>query len=104
MVGYVDYAPRKKCWNLQAICCGICEQCGCCASDPVERCKNRIRYLEAELDDNINFDRWFEDDPELMALQKRNVESNIKHIRQKLARYKQKLKELGGYRKWLKRS
>ncbi len=95
MAMFIDVAPRKKCWNLQAICCGICEQCGCCARDPVERCKNRIRYLEAELDENINFDRWFEDDPELMALQKRNVESNIKHIRQKLARYKQKLKELG---------
>lgn len=78
------------------MCYGICEQCGCCARDPVERCKNRIRLLESELDDNVNFDGWFEDDPELMALQKRNVESNIEHIRKKLARYKQKLKELEG--------
>lgn len=95
MAMFIDEAPRKKCWNLQAICYGICEQCGWCACDPVEQCKNRIRLLEAELDENVNFDRWFEDDPELIALQKRNVESNIKRIREKLAWYKQKLKELG---------
>ena len=91
---FVDFAPNKNCYNIQARCYGICERCGCCEDDALERCRNRIRYLERELEENINFDRWFDDDPDLIALQKRNVESNIKHIRKKLARYKQKLKEL----------
>ena len=91
---FVDIAQKKNCYNIQARCYGMCERCGCCADDALERCKNRIRYLERELEENINFDRWFDDDPDLMALQKKNVESNIKHIRKKLARYKQKLKEL----------
>ena len=65
-------------------------------SDPVERCKNRIRLLETELDNNINFDGWFYDDPELLARQKHNVESNIMRIQKKLVWYKRKLKKLGG--------
>ena len=91
---FVDIEPQKKCYNLQARLYGICEGCGCCADDPLERCRNRIAYLERELDEWTNFDQWFDDSPELLTLQKQNVGKNIMNTRSKLRTYKNMLKKM----------
>ena len=93
LLPFVDFEPKKNCYNIQARCYGICEKCGCCADDPLERCRNRIRYLERELVENVDFDQW-DDNPDLMELQKKNVAANIKSIRGKLRTYKNMLKKM----------
>lgn len=80
---HISWAVRPDCYNMMASCYGTCYGCGCCTKEKPDRYINRIRYLEEELDREKHFDLW-DDDPELRAIQERNVKSNIKYFNRKI--------------------
>ena len=90
---YIDYAVGKDCWNMEALCYGICEQCGCCAKDKKERYENRLRWLQEQLEENDKFNGW-DDDPDGRVLQETNVRINHRYFMRKIRYYKRKLKEM----------
>lgn len=87
---HISWAVRPDCYNMMASCYGTCYGCGCCTKQIPDRWINRIRYLEEELEEQEHFDLW-DDDPELRALQERNVKENIRFLHRRLAIYKGKL-------------
>lgn len=91
---HICWAVRPDCYNLEARCYGTCYGCGCCCERKPERYINRIRYLERDLEEQEHFDRW-DDDPELRALQERNVKSNITFLRRRIGIYKRLLAKMG---------
>lgn len=96
IVGHVSEAAKKNCyallWSYGEICC----DCGCCSDDALKRARARLAYHEYELERNVNFSGWFEDDPELMAIQKRNVEANIKYDSERVEFYRNEVARLEG--------
>lgn len=92
MVGYIDFAVRKDCWNFIDSYGEICIGCGCCLKDKRKRYKNRIRVLERWLDEQENFDGWIEGSEEL---QKKNIKSNIRYFKRRLRYYRKMLEKLG---------
>lgn len=91
---HVDFAVKKNCWNLEASCYGNCYGCGCCVKDKKQRYENRIRYLKGMIDEEEHFDRW-DDEPELRAIQEKNVKANIHFFKRRLRYYTRKLKGIG---------
>ena len=93
---YIDFAKGKKCWNIYET-VYTCIRCGCCSKDKNERYKNRVRVLKRLLQKEYNFNDW-DDDPELKAIQERNIKSNIRYFKKKLRYYEkiQSRKETGG--------
>ena len=63
-------------------------------SDKHERYKNRVAYLNKMLKEQYEFDRWFDDDPKIKALQERNVKANIRYFKRLKRYYEKKLKEV----------
>jgi len=88
---HIDFAVKGNCWNLEASCYGNCYGCGCCVKDKRQRYENRIRYLNGMIEEQEHFDGWF-DEPEIRALQERNVKANIRWFKRKLRYYEKKLK------------
>lgn len=87
---HIDCAKDEKCWNwFETV--YTCIGCGCCSSDIATRRKNRLRVLKRRLEEECNFDDWF-DDPELRAIQERNVKINIRYFRRKIRYYEKALK------------
>lgn len=86
---YIDFAQGTKCWNLYETIYS-CIGCGCCAKDKKARYKNRVRVLKRVLKEQYNFNNW-DDDPELKAIQERNIKSNIRYLKKKLRYYKKLL-------------
>ena len=62
-------------------------------SDKLERFKNRIAHLDKMLKEQYEFDRW-DDDPDIKALQERNVKTNIRYFKRLKRYYEKKLKEV----------
>lgn len=94
MIGHIAEAVSDKCYALSWSYGEICCHCGCCSDDPLTRAKARLAYHEEELENNKNFSGWFEDDPEIMALQKRNVELCIKYEEAKVKEYREEVRRL----------
>ena len=92
---HIDFAVKKNCWNLEASCYGNCYGCGCCAKDKKQRYENRIRYLSGMIDEEEHFDLW-DDEPELRAIQEKNVKANISFFKRRLRYYTKELKKLEG--------
>lgn len=91
---HIDFAAKKNCWNMEASCYGNCYGCGCCAKDKKQRYENRIRYLNSMVDEEEHFNLW-DDEPELRAIQEKNVKANIRFFKRRLRYYTRKLKEIG---------
>ena len=91
---HIDFAVKKNCWNLEASCYGNCYGCGCCVKDKKQRYENRILYLNGMIEEEEHFDRW-DDEPELRAIQEKNVKANIRFFKRRLRYYTRKLKEIG---------
>lgn len=92
---HIDFAVKKNCWNMEAWCYGNCYGCGCCVRDKKQRYENRIRYLNGMIEEQEHFDLW-DDEPELRAIQEKNVKANIRFLKRKLRYYTRKLKEIEG--------
>ena len=89
----IDKQVTDKCWNLYDSYGEICVHCGCCSRDPVKRanaryelCLERIAHLNAS-------DGWYKD-PEIRALQERNIKKDLKYFNRRLRYYKKRLEEL----------
>ena len=91
MIAHIDRPTAKQCWNLIDSYGMMCVHCGCCSHDKQKRYTSRIAVLERWIDGWEHFDRW-DDDPEMKALQERNIRSNLKHFRRMLRYYKGKMK------------
>lgn len=92
--GFVDEAAGEKCYSTAWSFGEICVGCGCCAADPMTRVKARIAYHRTLLHNDRHFNGWYEDDPEILELQKRNVAENIAWNKAKLKELRKELREL----------
>ena len=91
---HICFSTKPNCWNFEARCYGTCYGCRCCVSDKRERYKNRIAYLDEMLKEQYEFDGWYNDDPELKALQERNVKANIRYFKRLERYYEKNLKDM----------
>lgn len=89
---HISFSVRPDCYNMQAFCYGTCYGCGCCTKKKPDRWENRLRYLNGELEHEQHFDAW-DEDPELRALQEKNVKANIKYINRRIGAYKRLLEK-----------
>ena len=94
MPRYIDFARKKNCWNLHEA-TYTCIGCGCCSKDKKLRYQNRVRVLKRQLKSQYDFNDWV-DDPELKAIQERNVKANIRYFKKKLRYYENRLLSMGG--------
>ena len=90
----IDVGAKKDCYAMMWSYGEICVGCGCCSEDPVTRITARISYHQEMLHNDRHFDGWYEDDPEILALQKRNVEADIKWNEEKLKELRKELRKL----------
>lgn len=90
---FIDVQVGENCWNLYDSYGEICVHCGCCSKDKAERYKARIATIKGWLEEKQSFEMW-DDDPELKALQERNVKSDIKTFKRMLRYYRAKLNEV----------
>lgn len=90
---FVDEQVRDECWNLYDSYGAICVHCGCCSKDPKVRYSGRVACIKAWLEEQEAFDRW-DDDPELMKIQKLNRRKNIDRLKRQLRYYSKKLMEV----------
>ena len=91
MTIHVDFAVRKNCWNLYDSYGEICVGCGCCSSDPRERCEARLKVTERMLKEQLDFDDWMEGWEET---QRKNIKANIAYFKRRIRYYKKRLQEL----------
>lgn len=91
---HVDFAVKKKCWNLYDSYGEICVCCGCCAEDKKTRYESRIECLERWIAEKKDF-RYWADDPELRKVQERNIAEDLKYWKSRLWYYRNKLAKLG---------
>ena len=93
MIAHIDTTVMDKCWNPYDSYGEICVGCGCCHKDKAIRYTARVKVLERRIYENEHFDMWYQDDPEMAALQKKNIQSNLRNYRRLLRYYKKKVKE-----------
>ena len=93
MIAFIDEQVRKNCWNLYDSYGEICVHCGCCAKDKKTRYAARLETVREWLEEKQKFDRW-DDDPEVRALQERNVKIDVKHYKRLVRYYTRKLEEM----------
>lgn len=93
MSGHISFSIQDNCYNIWETYGGICVWCGCCTKDRIKRTKSRLKLFERMLDESLNFNQW-DDDPELRAIQGKNVASDIKWARRRVAYYRKRLAEL----------
>lgn len=94
MQAMVDFAVNDNCWNHYESYWEICIGCGCCSKDKATRYKARYEVCQNMIQDQLSFNGWY-DEPELRALQEKNIKLNLKHFRRLSRYYKKKLEELG---------
>lgn len=92
---YITWAKSERCWNhYQTV--YACIGCNCCATDKKLRYESRLRVMRELLQEQYEFDAWAYGYPEIMALQKRNINANIRYFKKKIRHLKRRLQH---YRK-----
>lgn len=89
----VDRCVRDNCWNLYDSYGMICVGCGCCSQDKATRYRARLETVRRWLAEKEDFDYW-DDDPELRAIQERNTRSDIRCFRRMVRYYEKKVGEI----------
>lgn len=84
---------KENCWNFYDSYGEICVHCGCCCEDPEVQAISRLQVLRRELEDQKNFDNWF-DDPQWQKVQDENRKENIKHLEKQIAHYEEVLAKI----------
>ena len=92
----IDKSVRKDCYAITWSYGEICVGCGCCSEDPYVRIPARIAYHEYELDERENFNGWFEEDPDIVEIQKKNLAANIDYHKTMIQMLKEELGQLKG--------
>lgn len=90
MAIFIDCAVKDKCYNPFESYGELCVGCGCCSKDREKRTRARMELYQRLLDKWLHFDGW-DDDPDMRALQEKNVKFNIKWCKRRLAYYRGKL-------------
>jgi len=85
LISHIDYAVADDCINAASYgeICVKCNACGRFNKETQRECALRV-WID-ELYDQFHFNAWF-DDEEINALQKKNIESNIEFIQDKILR------------------
>jgi len=81
---HVCYSVTENCINIDSygmICVG-CNACG--RINPARQKEDALRMWREKLEEVLNFERW-SDDPEVRALQERNLKANIEYYKAKIA-------------------
>ena len=84
LIDHIDYAVADDCINIASYgeICVKCNACGRFNKETQRECALRV-WID-ELYDQFHFNAWFDDDEEIKALQKKNIESNIEFIQDKI--------------------
>ena len=94
MTGLISIAVNKRCYNLYESYGEICVGCGCCSSNKQKRLEARIALHKRLIENDRTFDQWC-DDPDLRALQERNIAENIAFSEKAIAKYEAELMDGG---------
>ena len=87
----IDFAVGENCYNLYQSYGEICVGCGCCSNNKKKRLKARIELHEQLLRDAEHFELW-SDDPEIKALQDKNIATDIAFHKGRIEQYKEELR------------
>ena len=84
LIDHIDYAVINDCINAASYgeICVKCNACGRFNKETQRECALRV-WID-ELYYQFHFNAWFDDDEEIKALQKKNIESNIEFIQDKI--------------------
>lgn len=93
MTTIIDTPVTDKCWNLYDSYGEICVHCGCCSKDPLTRANARYELCLEQIAHFNAFDGW-DEDPEIRALQERNIKHDLKYFNERLRYYKKRLEEV----------
>ena len=96
MIPHIDFAVKKKCWNLMDSYGQICVGCGCCSADKKTRYEARLRCIKRWLQEREEFDNWAYEYPDQMKLQKKNIAADIAYYKRQIKYYEGKLNKLIG--------
>ena len=83
LISHIDYAVADDCINIASygVVCVKCNACGRFNKETQRECA--LRMWMDELYNQFHFNAWF-DDEGIKALQKKNIESNIEFIQDKI--------------------
>lgn len=93
MSAHICFAVGKNCYNLYDSYGVICVGCGCCSTNKEKRYTSRLKLNKRMLKEQYEFNLW-DDDPEMRALQEKNITENIAYFEKEIAKYEKKLAEL----------
>lgn len=93
MTAFFDVQAKRKCYALIWSYGEICVGCGCCSKDPLARAKARLEYHTKNLKDSENFSYW-DDEPKIRAIQEKNVATDIRYYKRRVAYYTKRVAEL----------
>lgn len=85
---FIDYAISENCINHLTY-GEICVHCGCCERNPDYRSRviNTIRYYKKCLNEERNFEQWYENE-HWRKIQEENIRKNILYYKRKIRMYK----------------
>ena len=88
---HISYSVADNCQNLYDSYGEICVLCNCCGRfDPKTKLKCQLDLNKRMLEETREFDNWA-DDPELRALQRRNIASDIESFGRKIRELEAKI-------------
>lgn len=92
---HISYSVADNCQNLYESYGEICVHCNCCGRiDPKTKLQCQLDLNKRMLEEKREFDCWA-DDPELRALQHRNVAHDIEHFTRKIKELEERIAQKG---------
>lgn len=93
---HISYSVADNCQNLYDSYGEICVHCNCCGRfDPKTKLQCQLDLNKRMLEEAREFDCWA-DDPELRALQRRNIASDIESFGRKIRELEAKMAQQRG--------
>lgn len=94
MNGHISVQASNRCYNLYESYGEICVGCGCCSTNKHKRLTSRIELHKRLIEHDKNFNYWA-DDPDLRAIQEKNIAENIAFSEKAIAMYEAELMDGG---------
>lgn len=89
----VCFGVIKDCKNLWGSCGEICVHCNACGRfDAKTQKESYLKLLKRELQEQYEFDDWATEYPELVKLQKFNIQANISNLEAKIKKLEENQK------------
>jgi len=87
---HLDFAVNKDCLNLMDSYGEICVKCNCCGRfDESTKLEAQLRTLKKHLQENRDFNDWFE---ECEEIQRANVAANISYLEEEIRKVEEQIK------------